>query len=148
MKNGVIKLDEDFIVDWTFTTYDLKKVGGKHLIEPVVINGSYESYKSVPIDFMGKRIIPTLYFESGEIARLSIYLSTGQTGWTENIAKQEQQKKTDQDAWLKSIFNQDAPYDFDWGKVESVYDPRSCSSSVVITFNVINNSTFGVHFTQ
>ena len=135
MKNGVIKLDEDFIVDWAFTTNDLKRVGGKSLIEPVVTNGSYESYKSKPIDFMGKKIISTLYFERGKITRLSIYLSTGQTGWTENIAKQEQQKKTDQDAWLKSIFNQDAPYDFDWGKVESVYDPRSCSSAVVITFN-------------
>lgn len=134
MKNGSLKFDNDFIVDKKFTLQDLKRIETKFNVEPLLIHGIHSSYKTKLLDFEGKKVIPTLYFENGMIARVSIYLSDGRSGWSEDIAREEQQKKAAQDAWLKNILNLIPPYNFNWGKIESLFDPRSCSSSVVVSY--------------
>ena len=134
MKNGIIFFGDDFIVDRKFTTYDLKRIKKKYLIEPVVVNGAYESYKSAPLELLSRLVIPIFHFENEKITSISLSFTSGAIGWNSNTKEQEKKKKIDQDHWLKDSMNQSPPYNFDWGEIESNFDPRSCSSSVVITF--------------
>lgn len=134
MNNGEIKFGEDFVVNKNYTLQAFKVVEKKYCFQPVVINGLFESYRADSIEFYGKKIRPTLYFENGHIVRLSIYFVSNEHGWAEDAKDKEKKKKHDQDHWLTSILKQSSPYVFNWGKIESVFDPRSCCSSIIISF--------------
>ena len=134
MKDGTIDIGESFRIDNKFDLADLKVVGKSFNITPVVSNGEYNSFKTDAIRFFNKDVIFTLYFEYGKIKRVSLNFVSGGAGWSENVQAEEMKKKQDQDSWLKNILKGMPPYDFKWGKVESVYDPRATISSVVISF--------------
>lgn len=136
MKNGVIKLGEDFVIDKSFTVDRMKKLGDKYPVEMLSGNGVYASYKTKPFKYLNKNVIFVLSFEGNEISRVGIYFFKPSSAWSESVVQEEKDKKLDQDLWLKQIFGRDGPYCFPWGKVESLYDQRSCSSSIVVSFLV------------
>lgn len=136
MKNGVIKLGEDFVIDKSFTVDRMKKLGDKYPVEILSTNGVYVSYKTKPLNYLNKKVIFVLSFEKDIISRVGIYFFKPSSAWSELAVHEEEDKKLDQDLWLKQIFGRDGPYFFPWGKVESLYDQRSCSSSIVVSFLV------------
>ncbi|WP_250465100.1 hypothetical protein [Microbulbifer litoralis] len=134
MKNGILKFGDDFVVSKKFTVNDLKKLEKKYSVVQLTANGNYKSYKITPIKFLGKNIIAILNFEGDAIRRVNIYLISKDASWSTETEIFEKRKKSAQDAWLSSLLNAPPPYSFDWGRIESNYDQRSCSSTITVTF--------------
>lgn len=134
MENGIIRFSDDFVVDSSLTPAGLNRIKRKYSIEPVISNGMYKSFRTEPVSLDGKKVIPTIYFENDVISQVSIYLTSVGNGWGASTRAEQEQKKIDQDAWLLRKLNKQPPYEYSWGKIESVYDPRSGASGIVLTY--------------
>ena len=135
MKDGTIKLGDDFVIKNSFTISELMKIDKKYYTKRLVLNGRFESFQTGPVDFYGKKVIPTMYFEDGRILRVALYLSDSEDGgWNSNTEDLQRRKLIEQDALLSGILKSNPPYDYRWGTIESVFDPRSGVSQIIISY--------------
>jgi hypothetical protein len=53
--------------------------------------------------------------------------------WDDWSEKKERARKKSHDRWLKTLLGS-PPYEYPWGAVTSSFNPRSASSSIVISY--------------
>ncbi len=84
---------------------------------------------------IGERIFDvTLRFEGERLAMVSMALSdldeSPDAAWSEKAARAAKRKH---DEWLAAQCGS-PPYAYDWGSIESTYDPRSVSSGITVQY--------------
>ena len=130
-KTGIIKIDKDLIIDGNYTFEDFRKTkyysdqDGIKIIfikgEKVIANHKFLislSFEKDLIDFVGLRCVDKkISFE---------YEAKGERIKIHNTILREE-----------GILKDDIRYAtyYDWGKILSNYDPRSCSSDILIVYN-------------
>ena len=75
----------------------------------------------------------TIFFLGERVDRIFIVMSLPSAAtreWTEEL---ELRRKTIHNTWLESELGK-PPYDFEWGRVTSEYDARSCSSEIIVVY--------------
>lgn len=116
-------LDEDSFVD-----------GGTGA-ELLIHNGIFRSYKLPHTEIAGRAFVPSVWFENGRLARLTLdYYDpdiSGWDGWTEQAMKAAH---CDNEKWLNRQLGRWGRRRFDWGRVGAFADPRGGSASIVLSF--------------
>lgn len=78
-------------------------------------------------------IAATLLYDGDRLDRVFLMMDTPSDNpgqWSEAI---ERERKRIHDDWLRDTLG-DPPYEFEWGKIDSQYDPRSCASDIIVLY--------------
>jgi len=95
--------------------------------------GPFTSY-SVRVDDPAEgSFFATLYFRDGVIAMVGFYKDDGSRSWADWSEDKERALQAEYAALLARELGP-APHTFPWGSAEALYDPRSASSSIVVTY--------------
>ena len=103
---------------------------------PYIMNPPFRSYKiKEPIDILDKRFMLVLFFnkERLNIIQLSFCDRYKPSGWDDWYEEKEIEIKKQQDVLLKDNLG-NPPYEYQWGSLESVFDQRSGSSHIILTY--------------
>jgi hypothetical protein len=99
---------------------------------------NYFSYKRRVIENESQRILVAAFFHVERLTEVELFYllpnepeSLGWESWSE---VQEMERKALHEMQLKATLG-DPPYEFEWGKVLSVYDSRSGASRIIIRYN-------------
>jgi len=79
-------------------------------------------------------ISATVFFDGERLNRVFLMMSVpsdAQGRWTESL---EVERKAIHDHWLAQELG-NAPYQYKWGSITSDFDPRGCSSEIIITYD-------------
>ena len=95
----------------------------------------FASYQLPEQRIDGRDYAVSLWFEGEYLRRVSISDVGAEfgTSWNDGSEAKERQKQRQHDRVLALIFGRRSNLNHPWGKVESVFDPRS-GSSIVITY--------------
>jgi len=95
--------------------------------------GPFTSY-NVHVDVPERGpVFATLYFRDGVIATVSFYKDDGSRSWADWSDDTERALQVEYEAWLTTELGP-PPHAFSWGTAESIYDPRSASSAIVVSY--------------
>ena len=97
--------------------------------EVVVENMPYASYRILP----ERGIAAIVYFEGAKLRSVSWQLvlsSEAEKEWTE---QSELERKRLHDLWLRENCGS-PPYQYPWGSLDSVYDPKGCVSDIILSY--------------
>jgi hypothetical protein len=137
IKNGTIYLEKYKInIEPSFTH---EKFCSSELFKkatPFVKNPPYNSYRlEEGINFLGEKFTIVLFYHNDRLSRmnLSFYVPNKSVSWDDWCEEKELETKNRQDNLLKQNFG-DPPYEYQWGSLESVYDKRSGSSHLIISY--------------
>lgn len=97
-------------------------------------NGAFAQYETEKLFIDERPAIVRLTFRNDVIYYLSIYFLSGEIGWSSTTQSVQEELKVANDEWLQRKIEQAPPYIRPWGKVESLYDPRSAISEIVVTY--------------
>ena len=88
-----------------------------------------------------KFFVALLFNPEGRLSIVSLSLSTDDIipSWENWSEERELNNKSLNDKWLRKSIGK-PPYNYSWGTIDSSYDPRSASSSIVIAYR---NSSLG-----
>lgn len=78
-------------------------------------------------------IAATLLYDGDRLDRVYLMMDTPSDRpdqWSEAI---EHERKDIHDKWLRDALG-NPPYEFEWGKITSQYDPRSCASDIIVSY--------------
>lgn len=133
VETGIIQIDDTTLYPgYTLTEFEKSPLCSNVSYE--MINPPYKSY------YIGKHIIGkyefwiVLYFYEDALWRIDIGIDNGITEWSEWTEELELKRKSEHDRILKSY---GLPHwsTFAWGEIQSLYDPRTPESSILITYN-------------
>lgn len=100
---------------------------------------SYFSYKRRVIENESQRILVAVFFHVEQLTEVELFYllpnepeSSGWENWSE---AQEVERKALHETQLQATLGE-SPYEFEWGKVLSVYDSRSGASHLIIRYNI------------
>jgi hypothetical protein len=100
-----------------------------------VRNEPHCSYR-VEVQLGAEPFVVVLQFLGQTLRSVSLAMLRGRWGsssWDDWSEESEREKQRAHDAWLSAQLGS-PPYTYGWGEVESTYDPRSGSSSIVIQY--------------
>ncbi|XZF16030.1 hypothetical protein ACTHGU_07820 [Chitinophagaceae bacterium MMS25-I14] len=102
-------------------------------IRPQIANAAWTSYI-----IEDNTLLITLYFKDHTIESLTVFPKHRQlpaaTDWDNWSEQQELERKELNDLWLQEQVGE--KHTFAWGTIESVYDPKGGSSSIVLKYNI------------
>jgi hypothetical protein len=78
-------------------------------------------------------IAAAVYFEGAKLRSVSLQFqlpSGREAAWS---VESERERKRMHDAWLQAEMGS-PPYEFPWGRLESIYDSKGCSSSIIMSY--------------
>lgn len=78
-------------------------------------------------------IAATLLYDGDRLDRVFLMMDTASDRadqWNEAI---ELERKRVHDDWLRDALG-NPPYEFEWGRIASQYDPRSCASDIIVLY--------------
>lgn len=119
----------DIVLSPKLTTDDFKN-------STLYKGGSLERMYAIkePKNISGKSFIVSVYFVNGYLKEIQLYLvedkESSSDDWSKNT---EKDKKKVQDEWLKSLLGK-GQYNYSWGHIESVYDPKGGFSLIIIRY--------------
>jgi hypothetical protein len=96
----------------------------------VIDNGDYRTYRVETRD-----LAALAYFHKGRLSSVDLVVTMpgDEAGWDGVSEVGEKKRKAKHDEVLRKFLG-DPPYVYPWGKVESTYDARDVTSSVVVTY--------------
>lgn len=78
-----------------------------------------------------KKFIVSVYFKNNFLKEIHLYdAENNSKDWSK---ENKMDKKKRQDEWLKSLLGREA-YNYSWGIIESVFDPKGGFSSIIIRY--------------
>lgn len=103
--------------------------------EANIINEDNNSYDIASIDVGSESFSATVFFKHKRLWMLSLYLVDGcESGfWSNWSEEKELKKKATHDKFLNKELGK-LPYDFDWGKITSIFDRKGGASSIVMRY--------------
>jgi hypothetical protein len=146
MKNGVIELEDiQFNIFPSLKEEDFLDSQISKMAELVLQNENYHTYESGPHRIKEKWFYLSLIFFSSSIFSISmrcfnpkkknIYSDCSGGFVDDNILiENELLIKKEHDEWLAKLLGDKNSYIFPWGSVESIFDKKSFSSSIVFKF--------------
>ena len=104
----------------------------------LVKNEPWCSYLLKPEYINGMPFLISLFFHNQTLQRVELVdahdYNENENPWSNWSEEKENNRKVRHDKWLESILGR-PPYRHEWGKISSLYDPRSGGSSIIITYN-------------
>ena len=96
-------------------------------------NPPHRSYK-LSDQFManGSLLGVVVWFSSGELTSVSLFVATGAQNWGEWSEPEEFNNRDDLEQLLTSTYDGDRV--FSWGTLSAAYDPRSGSSALTVGY--------------
>lgn len=116
---------------------------GEELLDLRIAAPPWESYSAGARELGGQRFQVSLSFEGGRLALVSLSLDdeSERATWDSWSKKREKERKKSHDRWLAKFLGEPtradavrSAYDYPWGHVVSSDDPRSASSSIVVSY--------------
>lgn len=95
----------------------------------LVKNGEWST---IQVD-TGSQIGMNLLFSGQELATVTIYIKSSDSSWTSWSKVKECERMIKHDELLRHDLGQEL-YVFSWGKVESTFDVKSGSTSIIVTY--------------
>ena len=104
-------------------------------LEEGIRHDEYASY-SIRGAFINQRpAIVGVTFETGVLTSIDIVEdSSPDKGWGDWSEEKEHDRKRRHDEWLHQDLGP-PPYDFEWGRIASFYDARTCNSVIPVRCN-------------
>ncbi len=101
---------------------------------PLVGGGAWQSF-DIGKHPIGEALFDiTLRFDGERLAMISMAIAdageAGEDAWSEKAARAAKKRH---DRWLAQELGS-PPYEYEWGRIESTYDPRSVSSGITINY--------------
>lgn len=122
-----------FVVSPTVREADLLKVCPD--AERFVLNGPHRSFRLPVATIAQREFVPVIFFASGKISTFRLFHHRSGTStwadWSEVNERSEQNKNA---SWIASNLGVRSPHSFPWGLIDSVFDQKSGSSSIVVTY--------------
>lgn len=123
--NGVGLIYPDLTEDAFLSSVGLKA-------EENILNGDYHSFDIESLVIGKTNFAARIFFKQGQLWMLSLYLVDG-SSWSNWSEEEEMRRKAKHDEFLNQELG-NPPYVFSWGKVESIFDRKGGSSSIVINY--------------
>ena len=123
IRNGILRLSEDLILSPEYTFEDFKKTSyykGQDGIRVITLDDRYN------ID--GNTFLVSIVFVDGRIDNVSLVCTDEEFSWETEPERKKLHDRILND-WGLSGENL-----FDWGNISSVFDAKSCVSSIVIRY--------------
>lgn len=99
-----------------------------------VKNEPWCSYRVAELRISGLNFIIILFFYGQDLNRIDMLNSNPQFGetWNDWSEEKELQRKESHEKWLDKIIG--SKRNFSWGNIDSVYDQKSGTSLIIITY--------------
>ena len=123
IRNGILRLSEDLILSPEYTFEDFKKTSfykGQDGIRSIVLDDRYV--------IECHTFIVSLVFIDGRLDNVSLVCTDEEFSW-----ETEQDRKILHDRILKD-WGLSEDNSFAWGSISSIFDAKSCVSSIVIRY--------------
>jgi hypothetical protein len=137
---GALLLQGELALDATLSPRELFQTPLGEGATPFVFNPPWESFLVRAVCRDGTPVYMYLFFRDNRLKRVSLHHAV-------DPSIDEDEVKLRHEAWLRGFLGeprsgglpglpgQSSPlYTYDWGQVESEYDPRADSSDVIITY--------------
>lgn len=105
-----------------------------------VKNEPHCSFTTKAQKIAGHPFIITLYFNGSILTNVELYSDDNKfgTSWDDWSEEKELERKKFHETWLKNVLA-DAPYKYNWGRIESFYDAKGGSSSISIKYQGLDD---------
>lgn len=123
IRNGILRLSEDLILSPEYTFEDFKKTSyykGQDGIRVITLDDRYN------ID--GNTFLVSLIFVEGRLDNVSLVCTDEEFSWETEPERKKFHDRILND-WELSEENL-----FEWGSISSIFDVKSCVSSIVIRY--------------
>lgn len=123
IRNGILRLSEDLILSPEYTFEDFKKTSyykGQDGIRVITLDDRY--------NIEGNTFIVSLVFVDGRLDNVSLVCTDEEFSWETEPERKKLHDRILND-WGLSGENL-----FEWGNISSVFDAKSCVSSIVIRY--------------
>ena len=123
IRNGILRLSEDLILSPEYTFEDFKKTSyykGQDGIRVITLDDRY--------NIEGNAFLVSLIFVEGRLDNVSLVCTDEEFSWETEPERKKLHDRILND-WGLSGENL-----FDWGNISSVFDAKSCVSSIVIRY--------------
>ena len=134
-ESGIIYIDQEpaLFPEMTEDIFLSSRLGKK--ARKLLFNGEYHSYKIEATLNEGLESVITVFFRKKRIFMVILYPHINQEdrGWSTWTKEKEQRKKKLNDTLLEKYCGL-PPYIYSWGRIASVYDSKSGSSDIVVTY--------------
>jgi hypothetical protein len=143
VKTGEVILQGVRVGSTTTISELLRSPLGKTLKKQSVGEPPWATYSAGIQDLAGKRFAILLCFHGEQLQTIDLSLSESddETSWNAWSEASERAKKKRHDTLLRKVFGEPthvsevgSQFDRAWGEVISTYDPRSASSSIVVSY--------------
>lgn len=139
--SGRLTIKNDPVVigpELTKTKFLQSHIGSTARIE--VSNNEWSSYRA-SVDINRQHFSLALYFRVEQLREIHLSLCTNQRDWDSWSKETELKKKTLHDMVLAEWLGP-KPYEYKWGTVMSLYDPRSGASEILIRYNTQSENSY------
>ena len=126
-RSGALLLQGDRSLDASLSPRELFQTPLGEGAVPNVFNPPWESFLVRAVCRDGTPVYMFLYFRDNRLKMVVLHHAV-------EPSVEEHEVKRLHEAWLRGFLGGEPPYRYDWGSVESEYDPRSDSSDVIITY--------------
>ena len=123
IRNGILRLSEDLILSPEYTFEDFKKTSyykGQDGIRVITLDDRY--------NIEGNTFIVSLVFVDGRLDNVSLVCTDEEFSWETEPERKKLHDRILND-WGLSEDNS-----FGWGSISSIFDTKSCVSSIVIRY--------------
>lgn len=123
IRNGILRLSEDLIMSPGYTFEDFKKTSyykGQDGIRVITLDDRY--------NIEGNTFLVSLVFVDGRLDNVSLVCTDEEFSWETEPERKKLHDRILND-WGLSGENL-----FEWGNISSVFDAKSCVSSIVIRY--------------
>ena len=133
--SGEIHLDENFVISPSLRLQEFRSSKQGVDAKIAVANGDHTTFRTVFCDGK-KNFFMSIWFEKEKLRSASISVADidEPSSWADWSEEKELARKAAHDQFLISTFGSPSKR-LAWGKVESLYDPRSGGSSIVVTYS-------------
>ena len=94
-----------------------------------LVNGERRQYDFEP----EPGVAVTVFFQANRLDRVFLMMAMPSDSSKIQSEAFELERKTSHDAWLRVELGT-PPYEYPWGAVTSNYEPRDCSSEIIVTY--------------
>ena len=78
-------------------------------------------------------IAGTVFFQGEQLDRIFLAMALPEHAAKEWTEASELARKVLHDEWLRETLGE-PPYEYEWGQVSSVYDPKGCASEIIVVY--------------
>ena len=123
IRNGILRLSEDLILSPEYTFEDFKKTSYYKGQDGIRVITLYDRY-----NIEGNTFLVSLVFVDGRLDNVSLVCTDEEFSWETEPERKKLHDRILND-WGLSGENL-----FEWGNISSVFDAKSCVSSIVIRY--------------